>query len=83
MDYQYLNKLIGLEVEKAMRHHKYSTDEIGWYALLSRILIRSGLCWEVGSESGPKSDKICNTGPKMKKKKKLKIATQEKSKKVH
>jgi hypothetical protein len=28
MDYQYLNELIGLGEEKAMRHHKLNGDEI-------------------------------------------------------
>jgi hypothetical protein len=41
MDYQhrylYLNKFIDFGVEKAMRHHKFNSDEIDWYILLSRI----------------------------------------------
>jgi hypothetical protein len=45
MDYQYLNDFIDLRVEKAMRHHKFTSDETGWYILPSRIriLVWSGL----------------------------------------
>jgi hypothetical protein len=63
MDYQYkyLSKFIDLGVEIAMRHQKFIYDEIYWYILLSRIRIRSGLCLEVESRSGPKLDRIHNT----------------------
>jgi hypothetical protein len=61
MDYQYLNKLIDLGVEKAIRHQKFNNDETDWCILLSRIRIWSGLCREVGSGSGPKPDRIRNT----------------------
>jgi hypothetical protein len=55
-----LNKFIDLGVEKAMRHYKFNNDEKDWYILLSgiRIRIRSDY---VGSESGPKPDRIRNT----------------------
>ncbi len=44
-----------------MRNQKFINDEIYWYILLSRIRIRSGLCLEVESRSGPKLDRIHNT----------------------
>ncbi len=46
MSYQYLNYFAFIDsgVEKAMRHHKFNTDIIGWYILQRRIRIRSGLC---------------------------------------
>jgi hypothetical protein len=44
MDYQYLNKFIDLGVEKAIRHHKLSNDEIDCSIYLSKIRIRSGHC---------------------------------------
>jgi hypothetical protein len=30
MDYQYLNEFVDLGVEKAMKHHKFNNDQIGW-----------------------------------------------------
>jgi hypothetical protein len=59
MDYKYPNELIDLGVGKATKHHKFDNEETDWYILLRRI--RSGLCWEVGSWSGPKLDRIRNT----------------------
>ncbi len=43
-----------------MKHHKFNSDEIGWYILL-RIRIRSCLCSEVGPGSRSKPDRIRNT----------------------
>ncbi len=48
------------EWKKAMKHHKFNSDEIGWYILL-RIRIRSCLCSEVGPGSRSKPDRIRNT----------------------
>jgi hypothetical protein len=66
LDYQYLNEFIDPGVEKAMKHKKFNKDEIGWYILISRIRIRSGLCGRIRirpkTGSGPKPDRIRNTG---------------------
>jgi hypothetical protein len=62
MDYQYLNEFISLGMEKkATRHHKFNTDEIGWYMFPIKIRIRSRSMLEVGAGSGPKPDRIRNT----------------------
>jgi hypothetical protein len=46
MDYKYLNKVIDLGVEKAMRYHIFNNDEIDWYIFYSTVSgsgYRSGL----------------------------------------